>query len=76
MEIIHINNSGDIDDVEAECSTYAIKTFNLVRWFRCEIVNQSPGTDRRITASIRVSLLLDLTSGFGVFNLCLPQPNL
>ncbi len=40
-----------------------------------ELVTQKVGTERELTTPIRVNLLIDGGSGFGVFNLCMSQPN-
>lgn len=66
----------EIDDVDSRMFDIRYQErSNLVRirFQPFELVNQDLGTERKRSGKVIVSLMLDLGSGFGVFNLCLPQ---
>ena len=72
----HVANAAEIDEVDSRMFDIRYQgRSNLVR-IRLkpfELVNQDLGTGRQRSGTVIVNLMLDLGSGFGVFNLCLPQ---
>lgn len=71
----HVANPDEIDEVDSrmfdiryqECSRLV-----RVHFYPCHLVDQDLGLGRQLTALVAVNLVLDLASGFGVFNLSLP----
>lgn len=72
----HVANPDEIDEVDSRMFDIRYQERSrLVRvhFYPCYLVDQDLGLWRQLTALIAVNLLLDLASGFGVFNLSLPH---
>ncbi len=72
----HVANAAEIDDADSRMFDIRYQErSNLVRirFKSFEFVDQDLGIERKRSGKVIVNLMLDLGSGFGVLNLCLPQ---
>ncbi len=75
-QLSHVANSDEIDEVDRGMFDVRYQERSKivrVRFHPFELVNQDLGVGHQRSGMVFVNLMLDLASGFGVFDLCLPQ---
>lgn len=78
VHLTHVGEQSERDEIDV--NLFDVRYLHVTKLVRIhllpfQLVAQELGTKRQLTTEVRVSLLMDGGSGFGVFNLCLSQPN-
>ncbi len=74
--VVRIGTPDELDEIDRDL--FDIRYLDRTKLVRlslqsCKLVQQTLGSGRQITATLKVTLLLDTGSGYGVFNICLPR---